>query len=309
MVDGFHPSPFPRETRLKVLVVGSGGREHALAWAIRRSPRVDTIWIAPGNAGTPGVGENVDIAATDIDALLSFARDRRADLTVVGPEAPLMAGIVDRFREAKMACYGPTGAAARLEGSKAFAKDFMRRHRIPTAAFATFDDAARARAFARSLSAPVVVKADGLAAGKGVVIAADHAEADRAIDEMLLEGRFGAAGRRVVVEEFLSGEEVSVHAVCAGGRVVATERRITSVRTTATPVPTRAVWVRWRRCPGWTQPLWHASRRKSFVPCWTEWPRTARRLPAPCMPVSCGPTGGPRYSSSTRASAIRKRKR
>jgi len=130
---------------LKVLVVGSGGREHALAWAIRRSPRVDEIWIAPGNAGTPRVGENVDIAATDIDALVSFARDRRADLTVVGPEAPLMAGIVDRFRAAKLSCYGPTAAAARLEGSKAFAKDVMRRHRIPTAAFATFDAPVRAR--------------------------------------------------------------------------------------------------------------------------------------------------------------------
>jgi phosphoribosylamine--glycine ligase len=205
---------------LKVLVVGSGGREHALAWAIRRSPRVETVWIAPGNAGTTGVGENVDIAATDIDALVSFARDRRADLTVVGPEAPLMAGIVDRFRAANLACYGPTAAAARLEGSKAFAKDFMRRYRIPTAAFATFDDATRARAFARSLRAPLVVKADGLAAGKGVVVAADHEQADRAIDEMLLQGRFGDAGRRVVVEEFLRGEEVSVHAVCAGGRAL-----------------------------------------------------------------------------------------
>lgn len=205
---------------MKVLVVGSGGREHALAWAIRRSPGVDTIWIAPGNAGTPGVGENVDIAATDIDALLSFARDHKVDLTVVGPEAPLIAGIVDRFRKAKLACYGPTAAAARLEGSKAFAKDFMRRHGIPTAAFATFDDAARARAFARSLVAPVVVKADGLAAGKGVVIAATHDEADRAIDEMLLDGRFGDAGRRIVVEEFLQGEEVSVHAVCAGGKAL-----------------------------------------------------------------------------------------
>jgi phosphoribosylamine---glycine ligase len=205
---------------LKVLVVGSGGREHALAWAIRRSPRVDEIWIAPGNAGTPRVGENVDIAATDIEALVSFARDRRADLTVVGPEAPLMAGIVDRFRAAKLSCYGPTAAAARLEGSKAFAKDVMRRHRIPTAAFATFDDAPRARAFARSLNTPVVVKADGLAAGKGVVIAADHEEADRAIDQMLLEGRFGEAGKSIVVEEFLRGEEVSVHAVCAGGRAL-----------------------------------------------------------------------------------------
>lgn len=205
---------------MKVLVVGSGGREHALAWAIARSPRVDRLWIAPGNAGTSAVGENVDIAATDIASLVAFAREHRIDLTVVGPEAPLLAGIVDRFREAGLRCYGPTEAAARLEGSKAFAKDFMKRHGIPTAAFATFEDAARARAYARSLGAPVVVKADGLAAGKGVVIANDLDEADSAIDSMLLDHRFGEAGSRIVVEEFLRGEEVSVHAVCAGDRAV-----------------------------------------------------------------------------------------
>ncbi len=201
---------------MKVLVVGSGGREHALAWAIGRSARVDRLWIAPGNAGTSSACENVDIAASDVAALVDFARAQRVDLTVVGPEAPLMAGIVDRFREAKLLCYGPVAAAAHLEGSKAFAKDFMKRHGIPTAAFATFDDAARARAYARSLGVPVVVKADGLAAGKGVVIANDAEQSDRAIDEMLLEHRFGEAGHRVVVEEFLQGEEVSVHAVCAG---------------------------------------------------------------------------------------------
>ncbi|HXV14828.1 MAG TPA: phosphoribosylamine--glycine ligase [Candidatus Krumholzibacteria bacterium] len=205
---------------MKVLVVGSGGREHALAWAIGRSPRVDRMWIAPGNAGTAGAGENVDIGATDVAALVDFAREQRIDLTVVGPEAPLLAGIVDRFRASGLSCYGPTAAAARLEGSKAFAKDFMRRRGIPTAAFATFEDAARARSYARSLGAPVVVKADGLAAGKGVVVAADVDEAERAIDAMLVEQRFGEAGSRVVVEEFLQGEEVSVHAVCAGGHAL-----------------------------------------------------------------------------------------
>lgn len=205
---------------MKVLVVGSGGREHALAWAIARSPRVTRVWVAPGNAGTRAVGENVDIAATDIGALVAFAREHRVDLTVVGPEAPLLAGIVDRFREAGFLCYGPTAAAARLEGSKAFAKDFMKRYHIPTAAFATFEDAARARAYARSLGAPVVIKADGLAAGKGVVIAEDLDQADSAIDSMLLDHRFGEAGRRIVVEEFLRGEEVSVHGVCAGDRAV-----------------------------------------------------------------------------------------
>ncbi len=205
---------------MNVLVVGAGGREHALAWALRRSPRVDSIWVAPGNAGTPSVAENVDIPATDIDRLAAFARERGVGLTVVGPEAPLIAGIVDRFRADGLACYGPTAAAARLEGSKAFAKEFMQRHGVPTAAFAVFDDAARAREFARTLTPPIVIKADGLAAGKGVVIAPDHDDAARIIDDMLIEKRFGASGDRVVVEEFVAGEEVSVHAVCAGDRAL-----------------------------------------------------------------------------------------
>jgi phosphoribosylamine--glycine ligase len=205
---------------LKVLVVGSGGREHALAWALRRSARVRELFVAPGNAGTASVAQNVDIAAADAEALVAFARARGVDLTVVGPEAPLIAGIVDRFLEAGLVCYGPVAAAARLEGSKAFAKDFMRRHRIPTAEFSVFDDAARAKSFARTLGTPVVIKADGLAAGKGVVVAATLEEAGRAIDAMMVQRRFGEAGGRVVVEEFLAGEEVSIHAVCAGGRAV-----------------------------------------------------------------------------------------
>jgi phosphoribosylamine---glycine ligase len=201
---------------LKVLVVGSGAREHALAWALHRSPRVSDMWVAPGNAGTASLARNLDVRATDVEALLDFARNESIDLTVVGPEGPLMIGIVDRFREAGLVCYGPTSAAARLEGSKAFSKDFMRRYRIPTAAFAVFEDTVAAKQYARELGAPLVVKADGLAAGKGVVVATRLEEAERAIDAMLLEGRFGDAGSRVVVEEFLEGEEVSVHAVCAG---------------------------------------------------------------------------------------------
>lgn len=205
---------------MKVLVVGSGAREHALAWALRRSPRVTDVFVAPGNAGTADVARNIAIAADDLAGLVQFARDASIDLTVVGPEGPLMLGIVDRFREAGLDCYGPSRAAARLEGSKAFAKDFMRRHRIPTAEFAVFEDAAQAKRYARELGAPLVVKADGLAAGKGVVVAATLAEAERAIDDMLVAGRFGASGHRIVVEEFLEGEEVSVHAVCAGTRAV-----------------------------------------------------------------------------------------
>ncbi|MDH4036326.1 MAG: phosphoribosylamine--glycine ligase [Candidatus Krumholzibacteria bacterium] len=205
---------------MKVLVVGSGGREHALAWAIARSGAVEALYVAPGNAGTAGIAHNLDIAATDVDALYGFAREHRIDLTVVGPEAPLNAGIVDRFRAGGLVCYGPTAAGARLEGSKAFAKEFMLRHGIPTAAFAVFDDPAAAKSFARSLAAPLVIKADGLAAGKGVIIAQDHEEADRAIDGMMVEKQFGASGGRVVVEEFLAGEEVSVHAMCDGARAV-----------------------------------------------------------------------------------------
>jgi phosphoribosylamine--glycine ligase len=205
---------------LNVLIVGSGGREHALAWAIARSSSVAGLYVAPGNAGTAEIARNVDIAATDVTALAAFAREHAIGLTVVGPEAPLNAGIVDRFRADGLVCYGPTAAGARLEGSKAFAKEFMLRHGIPTAAFAVFDDAARAKAFARTLGAPVVIKADGLAAGKGVVIAATLAEADRAIDAMIVDREFGDSGGRVVVEEFIAGEEVSVHAMCHGDRAV-----------------------------------------------------------------------------------------
>ena len=201
---------------MKILVIGAGAREHALAWALKRSPGVTRVFVAPGNAGTATVAENVAIAADDLAALVTFARREAVDLTVVGPEGPLMLGIVDRVRDAGLDCFGPTRAAARLEGSKAFANEFMQRHGIPTAKFAVFEDATAAKAFARELGAPVVIKADGLAAGKGVVVADDLDTALRAIDDMLVEGRFGASGHRIVVEEFLQGEEVSVHAVCAG---------------------------------------------------------------------------------------------
>ncbi|MDH3198112.1 MAG: phosphoribosylamine--glycine ligase, partial [Candidatus Krumholzibacteria bacterium] len=169
-----------------------------------------------GNGGTAGVAVNVQIAADDIDRLAALAREEAVDLTVVGPEAPLVAGIVDRFADEGLHCYGPRRAAARLEGSKVFAKEFMRRHGIPTAAFAVFDDAEAARVHVRARSAPMVVKADGLAAGKGVTVAATREEALRAVDEAMVGGRFGEAGRRVLVEDCLAGEEVSIHAVCAG---------------------------------------------------------------------------------------------
>lgn len=201
---------------MKVLIVGGGGREHALAWAVSRSPKVSDVFAAPGNGGTAGLGTNLDIAATDIDALLEFASGNGIDLVVVGPEAPLVAGIVDRFEATGIRCYGPRRAAAQLEGSKVFAKEFMKRHGIATAAFEVFDDAEAARAHVRARSAPMVVKADGLAAGKGVYVVDSNADAVAAVDEIMVAGKFGEAGACVIVEDCLAGEEVSVHAVCAG---------------------------------------------------------------------------------------------
>jgi len=196
---------------MHVLIVGGGGREHALAWKVAQSDRVDRVSVAPGNAGTatePGV-QNVAIDAEDIPALLEYAQHNDVDLTIVGPEAPLVAGIVDDFSQAGLRCFGPTAKAAQLEGSKAFTKDFLQRHQIPTAAYATFDDADAARDYVRQQTGPLVVKADGLAAGKGVVIAADQQAALDAVEQMLEGGAFGAAGSRIVVEEFLLGEEAS----------------------------------------------------------------------------------------------------
>ncbi len=201
---------------MNVLIVGSGGREHALAWAVSRSPRVDRLFVAPGNGGTASLGENVELDAGDAAAIVEFARTACIDLVVVGPEAPLVAGLADRLRDAGIAVYGPPAEAARLEGSKVFAKRFMAEHGIPTADFDACDDAEAAHAAVERRGAPVVVKADGLAAGKGVVVASTLDEAHAAVDAMMVEGRFGEAGVRVVVEEALEGEELSVHAVCAG---------------------------------------------------------------------------------------------
>ena len=208
---------------MKVLVVGGGGREHALAWKLAQSPRVEMVYVAPGNAGTardPGI-ENVAIGAEDLDALLAFARERAIDLTVVGPEAPLVAGIVDRFSEAGLRCFGPSAGAAQLEGSKTFCKDFLARHAIPTAAYASFTDVDEAVAYIRAQGAPIVVKADGLAAGKGVILAQSEAEAIAAVRDMLAGNAFGEAGNRVVVEEFLTGEEASFIVMADGEHVLA----------------------------------------------------------------------------------------
>ncbi len=207
---------------LQILIVGGGGREHALAWKAAQSPLVEKVYVAPGNAGTadePGI-ENVAIGAEDIDALLEFARERAIDLTIVGPEAPLVAGIVDRFEAGGLTIFGPTAGAAQLEGSKTFSKDFLARHSIPTAVYRSFTEIGPALDYLRGRALPIVVKADGLAAGKGVIVAQSEDEAVRAVTDMLAGNRFGEAGHRVVIEEFLDGEEASFICIVDGEDVL-----------------------------------------------------------------------------------------
>ena len=213
---------------MKVLVIGSGGREHALAWKLAQSPKVQSVYVAPGNGGTELSEHLHSLAITDVKALADFAQAEKIALTVVGPEGPLAAGVVDEFRSRGLRIFGPTKAAAQLESSKAFAKDFMKRHAIPTAAYETFTDPAAAHAYVDKMGAPIVIKADGLAAGKGVVVAMSLAEAHEAVDWMLandakdnkLGVQHNAGGARVVIEEFLQGEEASFIVLCDGKNVL-----------------------------------------------------------------------------------------
>ncbi|EKO3537327.1 phosphoribosylamine--glycine ligase [Vibrio fluvialis] len=207
---------------MRVLIIGSGGREHALGWKVAQNPAVETVFIAPGNAGTALEAklQNVDIAVEDVAGLVAFAQNNAIELTIVGPEAPLVIGVVDAFRAASLPIFGPTQAAAQLEGSKAFTKDFLARHNIPTAAYANFTEIEPALAYVREQGAPIVVKADGLAAGKGVIVAMTLEEAEEAIKDMLAGNAFGDAGSRVVVEEFLDGEEASFIVMVDGENVL-----------------------------------------------------------------------------------------
>lgn len=205
---------------MKILVVGGGGREHALVWKIAQSPLAEKVYCAPGNPGIAELAECVAIGAEDVDGLLAFAKENAIDLTVVGPEAPLTKGIADRFKEAGLLIFGPSEAAAQVEGSKAFSKDLMAKYNIPTAAYGNFDDRDAAVAFIKEQGAPIVVKADGLAAGKGVILAQTEEEAIQAVDEIMVDGKFGDAGNRVVIEEFLYGEEASFFAFTDGKRVL-----------------------------------------------------------------------------------------
>ncbi len=207
---------------MNVLIIGSGGREHALAWKTAQSEKVSKVFVAPGNAGTAleAKVENVAIGSEDIEALIAFAKEQRVELTIVGPEAPLVIGVVDAFTEAGLKCFGPTQGAAQLEGSKAFTKDFLARHKIPTAAYQNFTEIEPAKAYVRAMGTPIVIKADGLAAGKGVIIAEDLQQADEAIEDMLAGNKFGDAGHRVVVEEFLQGEEASFIVMVDGKNIL-----------------------------------------------------------------------------------------
>lgn len=208
---------------MKILIIGSGGREHALAWKIKQSPLVRKVYCAPGNGGISDTAECVNIAAEEISKLLQFVKNQKIDLTVVGPEAPLAAGIVDRFEEAGLKIFGPDQRAAQLEGSKAFAKEFMKRWNIPTAAFKIFEDAQQAKGFLKKSKFPLVIKADGLAAGKGVFVCKDVREAEEAIEQIMVQKVFGDAGQRVVIEECLQGEEISVLAISDGADYVILE--------------------------------------------------------------------------------------
>jgi phosphoribosylamine--glycine ligase len=209
-----------------ILVVGSGGREHALAWKLKQSPGVDRIFCAPGNGGTEEIGENIEIKAGDLSALVRFAKENRVDLTVVGPDDSLAAGIADVFEDEGLRIFGPTKSAARLESSKIFAKELMRAQHIPTARAAIFEKEEAASAFVRESRFPIVIKADGLALGKGVIVAKNVAEAEAAVRAMMSEGRFGEAGRRLLIEECLTGSECSLHALVDGAsfRMLASAR-------------------------------------------------------------------------------------
>lgn len=207
---------------MNILIIGGGGREHALAWKVAQSPLADKIFVAPGNAGTeiePRI-ENVAIGAEDIPALVAFAKENKVGLTIVGPEAPLVIGVVDAFQDANLTIFGPTQAAAQLEGSKAFTKDFLARHKIPSGEYKNFTEIEPALAYVKEKGAPIVIKADGLAAGKGVIVATSEKEAETAIRDMLAGNAFGEAGHRVVVEEFLDGEEASFIVMVDGENVL-----------------------------------------------------------------------------------------
>ena len=255
---------------MKLLVVGNGGREHAIAWKLAQSPRVDELLAAPGNGGTAGIARNVPVGAEDVDGLAALAEREKIDLTVVGPEVPLAAGIVNRFDDAGLPVFGPSKAAARIESSKSFAKELMLSHGVPTGAAEVFDDYDAARGYVESTGAPVVIKADGLAAGKGVIVCRTTEEALTALHDQMVARKFGAAGERVLVEELLEGPEISAFGFVDGENVTHwPPRATTSARATATPEATPAGWAPSARPPPrYGTTTWSAT---SAIRSWFRW--------------------------------------
>jgi hypothetical protein len=293
----------------RILITGSGGREHALAWKLSQSPGVEKIFIAPGNAGTSCIGENVAIAAEDVPSLLAFAKVNAIDFTVVGPDDALAAGVVDAFEEAGLRIFGPRQDAARLESSKAFAKDFMIRHGIPTADYREFTDSTAARDYCRSANYPLVVKADGLALGKGVIIAANFSEADAALRLCMEDRAFGDAGSRVVIEEFLTGVECSIHALVDGSAYLLFPIAATIKKpVTATKARIPVAWERSARAARWTMPCANASAPRFLTASSQASKKTTSTSVACSFPASCSQPLARRCSSSTAVGATPRRR-
>ena len=261
---------------MKVLVVGGGGREHALVWKLAQSPRIKKLWCAPGNPGIAQIAENVDIGAEDVDGLLRFARSERPDLTVVGPEAPLVAGIVDRLREEHLLAFGPAKRAAEIEGSKSFTKQLARRAGVPTADFQVFSDLKQAEWYIQEKGAPLVVKASGLAAGKGVIMAETVEEAVAAVRMCLVDGAFGAAGAEVVIEEKLVGEELSLLALVDGETLALLPTAQDHKRVgDGDSGPNTGGMGAYSPAPVATEQVLDAAVREILCPPCTRWPRAA----------------------------------
>jgi len=272
---------------MDILIIGSGGREHALAWKAAQSPLADTVFVAPGNAGTalePGL-QNIDIGVDDLQGLVQFATEHQIGLTIVGPEAPLVKGVVDAFAAAGLKCFGPSAQAAQLEGSKSFTKDFLARHAIPTADYEVFTEIEPALSYLGEKGAPIVIKADGLAAGKGVIVAMDLATAEAAVRDMLAGNAFGDAGSRVVIEEYLDGEEASFIVMADGENVLpmATSQDHKRVGDGDTG-PTPAAWEPTRPPPWLLARSTSASWTRSSCPPSGAWLPRVDPTPAFCMP-------------------------
>lgn len=271
----------------KVLVIGSGAREHTIAYTLLKAPSIDEVTVAPGNPGMLKDGiHTTQLSQSNHAALIEFVKNNGYDWVFVGPEVPLIEGIVDDFAAAGIKAFGPSKAAAQIEGSKDFAKQLMDRHNIPTAKYKTFGDLDMAQAYVHEHGAPIVIKADGLAAGKGVTVAMDEHTAQRALEDIFIDHRFGSAGAKVVIEDFLDGQEFSLMSFVNGTDFWPMPiSRITSAPTMATKARTPVAWVPTARCRRFRSPWSTRPSRKSCAPPSKAWPRKARRSPASCTPA------------------------